>query len=77
MVVIHNRGQQKGDKEVIKGNKAHTTAGRAVLGPVTWQLPLITSRPDPSDHSHVYTKEKLDKAAKWGFNRDLRSRVAS
>lgn len=72
MVVTHNKGQPKGDKKVIKGNKARTTARRAVLGPVTWQLPLITSRPDPSNHSHVYTKEKLDKAPKWGFNRDLR-----
>ena len=72
VVVIHWRGHQKGNTEVIKGNsKADATAKRAVLEPVTGQLLLIPKRPDLSNYFPVYTKEELDKAQKWGFNRDL------
>ena len=38
---------------------------------LTWQLPLIPKRPDPSNYSPVYTKEELDTAPKWGFSTDL------
>ncbi|TEA29960.1 hypothetical protein DBR06_SOUSAS11010030, partial [Sousa chinensis] len=73
VAVIHCRDHQKGNMEVIKGNnKVDTTAKRACPEPVTWQLSLIPKRPDPSNYSPVYTKEKLDTAQKGGFNRDLR-----
>ena len=76
VIVIHCRGHQKGNAEVIKGNnKADTTTKRAALEPVTWQLLLIPQRPDPSNYSPIYTKEELDKAQKWGFSRDLRGHV--
>ena len=72
MAVIHRRGHQKGDAEVIKGNnKVDATAKRVALEPVTWSLPLKPQKLNPSNYSLIYTKEKLDKAGKWGFSRDL------
>ena len=63
VAVIHCRGHQKGDAEVIKGNdKVDATAKRTALEPVAWQLPLIPRRPDPSNYSPTYTKEEIDKA---------------
>ena len=61
MAVIHYRGHQRGNAEVIN-NKEDTTAKMATLEPVICQLGLIPKRPDPSKYSSIYTKEELDKA---------------
>ena len=53
------------DSELIKGNnKEDTTAQRAALEPVTWQLPLLPQVPDSFNYSPIHTKEKLNKALK-------------
>ena len=76
VAVIHCRSHPKWDAEVIKGNnKEDTTAKRVALEPLTWQLPLIPRRPDPSNYSPIYTKEELDKAQIWDFSRDLGGHV--
>lgn len=51
-----------GNTEIIKGNKMDTTAKRAGLEPVTWQLLLIPKRTDPFNYSPVYANSSLDKA---------------
>ena len=62
----------KGDAEVIKrNNKADATIKRVALEPVIYQLALKPKKPYPSNYSTSYTKEKLDKVKKWGFNRNL------
>ena len=72
VAMIHCWGHQKRDAEVKKGNnKVDTIAKRPALELVTWQLPLIRKRPNPSNYSPVYTKGELDKAPKWCFSRDL------
>lgn len=71
VTVIHCKGSSK-RPEVKKGNnEADAAAKRAVLEPVTWQLPLMPKRTDLSNYSPLYTNEELDKAQKWGFSRDI------
>eukprot|EP00069_Balaena_mysticetus_P007781 bmy_05654T0 len=69
VVVTHRRGRQKGDAE--RNNKADAIAKRVVRELVTWQLPLIPQRPDPSNYSPICIKEEIDKVQKRGFIRDL------
>ena len=77
VAVTNCRDQQKGDTELITGNnKADTAAKRAALEPVSnLSTTLIPRRPDPSNHSSIYTKEESDKVPKWGFSRDLGGHV--
>ena len=56
-----NKGKQEGGHNCQKCEP----------GTVIRQLSLTSWRPNPFNYSPVYTKEDLDKAWKWGFNRDL------
>ena len=65
VAVIHCRGHQQGDAELIKGNnKVDGTAKSVALEPVTWRPLLIPRKPDPCNYSPGYTKEELDTAPK-------------
>ena len=65
LLTIQCRGHLKQGSEVRRGNKVDTTAQRVALETVTWHLPLTPQRPDLSNYSLIFTKEKLDKAWKW------------
>ena len=57
VAVIHCRGHQTGNMEIIKGNNKQKQPPKG--GPRTSNLviTLIPKRPDPSNYSPVYTKE--------------------
>ena len=46
-----------GGSEVIKVNRVDATAKRVAQETVSWQQPLTSQRPDPSNYSLIYTKE--------------------